>query len=45
MREYLESKYNISDDIKDIYNFTKEKFKEYSGLAIQYMYHSERNVK
>ena len=45
VRKFISSKYNISDDVKNIYNFTKEKFKEYSGLAIQYMYHSERNVK
>ena len=45
VRKFISSKYNISDDVKNIYNFTKDKFNEYSGLAIQYMYHSERNVK
>ena len=38
-----ESSNAIKNDQKTIEKFTREKFKEYSGLAIQYMYHYERN--
>ena len=34
--------YNISDT-KKIEEFAKEKYNEYSGLVIQYMFHSKRN--
>ena len=33
----------VINDIKKIEAFTKEKYKDYSGLVIQYMYHSKRN--
>ena len=31
------------DDIKKIEKYTKEKYGIYSGLVIQYMFHSKRN--
>lgn len=45
VKQFISSKYQIKNDQKTIELFTKEKFKELSGVAIQYMYHSERNIK
>lgn len=42
VKKYMLELYGISD-IKKIEEFTKEKYKEYSGLVIQYMFHSKRN--
>ena len=43
VKKYIKENYNIKDTQKDIEKFTRETFKEYSGLVIQYMYHSNRN--
>lgn len=42
VKKYMNDTYGIND-IKKIEVFTKEKYKDYSGLVIQYMYHSKRN--
>ena len=42
VKKYMNDTYGISD-IKKIEAFTKEKYKDYSGLVIQYMFHSKRN--
>ena len=42
VKKYMNDTYGISD-MKKIEAFTKEKYKDYSGLVIQYMYHSKRN--
>lgn len=45
VKQFISENYNIKNDQKNIEIFAKEKFKEYSGLAIQYMFYSQRNVK
>ena len=45
VKHYMVNNYGIKDDIKVIEKYAKENFKEYSGLVIQYMFHSQRNVK
>ena len=42
VKKYMIEKYNI-DNIKEIENYTKEKYGSYSGLAIQYIFHYNRN--
>lgn len=42
VKKYMKDTYNITD-IKDIREFTKNKYKDYSGLVIQYMFHYKRN--
>ncbi len=42
VKKYMSDTYNISDT-KKIEEFAKEKYNEYSGLVIQYMFHSKRN--
>lgn len=42
VKKYMMDLYNI-DNMKEIEKFTKEKYNEYSGLVIQYMFHSKRN--
>lgn len=42
VKKYMNDTYGISD-MKKIEAFTKEKYKDYSGLVIQYMFHSKRN--
>ena len=44
VRHYMVEHYNIKDDIKSIEKYARENFKEYSGLVIQYMFHSQRNL-
>lgn len=41
-KKYMMDTYNLKD-IKKIEEFTKEKYGMYSGLVIQYMFHSKRN--
>ena len=43
VKQCISSKYGIKNDAKTIEKFAKEKFGNYSGLAIQYMFHSQRN--
>lgn len=45
VKQYISNNYNIKNDIKSIERFAKDNFGEYSGLVIQYMFHSERNKK
>lgn len=42
VKKFMKEKYNI-EGVNNIKKFTKEKFGKYSGLAIQYMFHSKRN--
>ncbi len=42
VKKYMYDTYNLSD-IKKIEEFTRSNYKEYSGLVIQYMFHSKRN--
>lgn len=42
VKKYMKDNYGISD-INKIEKYTKEKYKDYSGLVIQYMFHSKRN--
>ncbi len=44
VKQFISEYYGIKNDQKTIEEFTKEMFKEYSGLAIQYMYHYEKNM-
>ena len=42
VKKYMKDKYNI-EGVDNIQKFVKNKYKEYSGLAIQYMFHYKRN--
>lgn len=42
VKKYMNDTYNING-VKNIREFTKEKFKDNSGLIIQYMFHYKRN--
>ena len=44
VRKYISQNYNIKNTQKEIEKFAKSKFKEYSGLVIQYMFHGQRNL-
>ena len=44
VKKYMMEKYNINS-LNEIEKFTKEKYKEYSGLVIQYFFHVNRNKK
>ena len=44
VKKFMKEKYNIEGE-KNIRGFAKEKYKDYSGIAIQYMFHYGRNVK
>ncbi len=43
VKQNISINYGIKDDQKTIEKFARERYKEYSGLAIQYMFHSQRN--
>lgn len=43
VKKFVSENFNIKDNMKDISSFMKNTFGEYSGLAIQYFYHIERN--
>lgn len=43
VKQNISNNYNIKNDQRTIEKFAKEKYGEYSGLAIQYMFHSQRN--
>lgn len=45
VRKYVSKNYNINEDIKVISKYMKNKYNQYSGLVIQYFYHTERNKK
>ena len=42
VKKYMKDEYNI-DTVKDIREFSKSRYKEYSGLVIQYMFNYKRN--
>ena len=42
VKKYMLDKYQINN-VRDIKNYTKEKYDKYSGLVIQYMFHYKRN--
>ena len=42
VKKYMLDEFNINN-IKDIRKYTNNTYKEYSGLAIQYMFHVKRN--
>lgn len=44
VKQYISENYEIKNDQKTIEKFTKEKYGKYSGLIIQYMFHSQRNI-
>ncbi len=44
VKQYMSENYNIKDNVKEIEEFAKKHFGEYSGLVIQYMFHSQRNI-
>ena len=44
VKQYISENYDIKNDQKTIEKFAKEKYGEYTGLIIQYMFHSQRNI-
>ncbi len=42
VKKYMKDRYNI-EGIEKIREFTRDKYKELSGIAIQYMFHYKRN--
>jgi N-glycosylase/DNA lyase len=42
VKKYMKDKYNI-EGVENIRKFTNNKYKELSGIAIQYMFHYKRN--
>ena len=42
VKKYMKDKYNI-EGVDNIQKFVKNKYNEYSGLVIQYMFHYKRN--
>lgn len=44
VKHYMVDNYQIKDDMKDIKEYALSHFGEYSGLVIQYMFHSKRNI-
>ena len=45
VKQYISENYNIKNDQKTIENFARSKYGKYTGLVIQYMFHSQRNTK
>ena len=45
VRKYISNNFNIKNDIKEISKLMEKEFGEYSGIAIQYLFHIERNKK
>ena len=43
VKKYMSDTYNIKDDINEIRKFAYNNFYPYTGLVIQYMFHSKRN--
>lgn len=44
VKQYISDNYDIKNDQKVIEKFAREKFDKYTGLVIQYMFHSQRNL-
>lgn len=45
VKQYISENYDIKNDQKTIENFARSKYGKYTGLVIQYMFHSQRNTK
>ena len=45
VKKYMVTNYNLKDDIKVIKEYAYNHFHPYEGLVIQYMFHSNRNIK
>ena len=45
VRHFVSENFDVKDNIKDISNYMKDVFGEYSGLAIQYFFHIGRNMR
>lgn len=45
VKQYIADNYDIKNDQKVIEKFAKEHYGKYTGLIIQYMFHSQRNTK
>ena len=43
VKKYMSENYNIKSDTKEIEKYADNHFGKYSGLVIQYMFHSQRN--
>ena len=43
VKKYMSENYNIRPNEKDIMKYAQDHFDPYSGLVIQYMFHSQRN--
>lgn len=43
VKKYMKETYNI-EGVNNIKKFTNEKYKDYTGLVIQYMFHYKRNL-
>ena len=44
VKQFVSNRYGVKDDFKTIKNLAMNKYGKYSGLAIQYMYHYNRNI-
>ncbi len=44
VKQFVSNRYEVKDDFKTIENLAINKYGKYSGLAIQYMYHYNRNI-
>lgn len=44
VKQNIKENYGIKEDQKTIEEFAKSTYGKYSGIAIQYLYHSQRNV-
>ena len=42
VKKYMKENYNL-DDMNKIKEYSKEHYKEYSGIVIQYMFNNKRN--
>ncbi len=45
VKKFMKEDYAKSDKTNDIKKYSQEHFSPYSGLVIQYMFHSKRNIK
>ena len=45
VKKYMMESYNIRGDANKIKEYAYNRFGDYSGLVIQYMFHSKRNIK
>lgn len=43
VKQYISENYNIKNDMKSIQTYMFSKYSPYTGLIIQYMFHSKRN--